>query len=386
MLTMIYMFGAHPEHFWILYIIESLYFFPFRMYIDWKTKPLRTIFYEFEYCWIVNFVMFFLFVLLAFAKRFSFHSGVNDAICMMLFGTACGPLLAATMVLPLPLLFHSVDIMSSIFIHFFPPALMYIHRWRNEDLVEAWDFLLDIRFNLQMKSFWPIHSFSDATLSLFNIMMCQYFTWFVLYCIWQITIGIDMPRKHRQRSNAPAVYDTSFHANMRDGMCMAYGTYIWKRPGAESQRMIDENDFELKDFAIYMILHFIGVLMSLICLAWPCMYSQTFHAVLLLVAMLIVIIKGAIFYNNIITEVYADIVRESVETEIRKVVRERANDVEGARTKGDPIARHDAVQLELEDIDEDIEQDTVDVVQEFGKAVKDCEEDEQKELIEKVDH
>lgn len=84
MLTMIYMFGAHPEHFWILYIIESLYFFPFRMYIDWKTKPLRTIFYEFEYCWIVNFVMFFLFVLLAFAKRFSFHSGVNDAICMNL--------------------------------------------------------------------------------------------------------------------------------------------------------------------------------------------------------------------------------------------------------------------------------------------------------------
>ena len=206
-------------------------------------------------------------------------------------------------------------------------------------------------------------------------MIIQYFTWITLYSLWQILIGIDLPRKHRRTKlkngmPAPTVYDTSFHANMRESMCMVYGTYLWKRPAEESQRMIDENDFELKDFGIYMILHFVGVMATLICIAWPCYHSQTFHAVMMVVALLVVIIKGAIFYNNVMTVVYADIVQESVETELRKLIASDSEDVERIVVKN--IEKDDKLQLHEFDGSDELC---------VGKDEKDIEQDEHQDLI-----
>ena len=60
-----------------------------------------------------------------------------------------------------------------------------------------------------------------------------------------------MTRKISWRMGRPGGrYDTCFHANMRDSFCMFFGTYLWKQSEEESQRMIDNDDYDIKDFAV----------------------------------------------------------------------------------------------------------------------------------------
>jgi hypothetical protein len=331
-----FIFGAFPQHFWILYIIESLIYFPIRFTLDWKSTPKR-IFYNLEYCWVMNITLFLFLCIALFAQGNTFSAPkTKERIFLIMFGTACGPLLAATFVLPLPLLFHNHDIMSSIFIHFFPPILLYILRWESDVMYETWPFLQRID-NIDL-SFWPINEFLD---SVFGDMIIQYFCWFTPYIIWQVTVGIDLarsPLKRRRNKRMPlpstrtdtqrsplslpqqAKYDTCFHANLRDGMSMTFGTYLWKQPEAETQEMIDNNDFELRDFAMYMLLHFVGVLASLICLAWPCLHSKVFHGVMLVCASVVVIAKGAVFYHNIMSDVNSKIIAECIDNEIKMII------------------------------------------------------------------
>merc|ERR1719223_721627 len=127
-------------------------------------------------------------------------------ISRLIFGTACGPLLAASVALPLPLIFHNHDIMSSIFIHFFPGALVYIFRWRYNELLDLDLDVEQIEEDVRT-SFWP-SSQVPFTLSIFGLMVIQYMCWFVLYSIWQLSHGIKMGARQK--------FDTCFHANMRD--------------------------------------------------------------------------------------------------------------------------------------------------------------------------
>ncbi len=311
------MFGAYPQNFWLLYIIEACYFFPFRFYLDWIHTP-KKIFYAFDYCWVMNLCLFFLIITLMFiGMNPNIESGIERVVIWrLIFGTACGPLLAATLVMPLPLIFHNNDVMSSIFIHFFPAATAYIFRWNYEAIVNDWKIkvyapqIINL-FEMQGESFWP-SSDVPFTLSIFGLMFIQYMTWFILYSTWQLLHGIKL--------GAGQKFDTCFHANMRDGMCLVFGKYLWKRSDEESQRMVDNDDYELRDFAVYMLLHFTGVMGAIITLAWTCNVSKAFHLVMLMVGMIVIIIRGAIFYNNIVPELYYQVLEEMVENEVSNYI------------------------------------------------------------------
>ena len=34
-----YMFGAHPEHIWQIYLVEGMYMIPRKFYTMWNAKP-----------------------------------------------------------------------------------------------------------------------------------------------------------------------------------------------------------------------------------------------------------------------------------------------------------------------------------------------------------
>lgn len=34
-----YMFGAHPEHIWLIYLVEGMYMIPRKFYTMWNAKP-----------------------------------------------------------------------------------------------------------------------------------------------------------------------------------------------------------------------------------------------------------------------------------------------------------------------------------------------------------
>jgi len=326
LLACVYIFGAYPQHFWLLYIIEAFYFFPFRFYLDWIHTP-KKIFYALDYCWIMNLGLLILFMVHLFGGENAYFNDMSRVIIWrIIFGTACGPLLAAALVLPLPLVFHNNDVMSSIFIHYFPCAVTYIFRWGADIVAENWRFaslppaLIELH-KMDGSSFWPRGDEVPFTMSIFGLMFIQYMIWFVLYSTWQLLYGIDMTRKVSRKTGKPGgKYDTCFHANMRDGMCMVFGTYLWKRPEEESQRMIDNNDYDIKDYAVYMLLHFIGVMAAIIVLAWSCNVSRIFHGFMVVAVMINIIIRGAFFYDNMVTEVHSTILQESVESEVLALV------------------------------------------------------------------
>ena len=226
------------------------------------------------------------------------------------FGVACGPLFGALIVTPLPLLFHSNEIMASVFIHFFPPLQLYILRWNSSVMKEVWPTFWFPDF--EFLNFWPKEGFSG---SVFGNSLIFYFCWAIPYMIFQFTIGLDLPRQVRRSTNSigmprPPKWDTVYHFNMRRGQAEWMGTIFWGRSKAESLRMSEMNDFEMRDFFAYMILHFFGVFISIVLLAWFCSLSKYIHAAWILAVFLVVILRGANRYVFYSTKMYTSLIRK----------------------------------------------------------------------------
>ncbi len=231
------------------------------------------------------------------------------------FGVGCGPLFGALLVTPLPLAFHSNETMASVFIHFFPPLQLYILRWDNSVMKEVWPTFWYGDFDFL--NFWPRDGFWG---SVFGNTLVFYFCWAVPYMIWQLTVGLDLPRTHRKKRHRltglplQPRYDTVYHLNMRDGQCVWIGALFWGRSKEESKRMIETNEYEIRDFFVYMFLHFFGVFASVVLLAWFCSLSRHVHAAWIYGIFLLVILRGANRYVYYGTKMYTSIVRKQFKT------------------------------------------------------------------------
>jgi len=313
-----YIFAAFPQHLWIIYVIEGLFLFPMKSYFFYKAKPLNQIYYLFDYCWIMNMVGVVALIVLV-AGKHSLSESFRKELFLAAYGTACGPLFAATAVLPfISLIFHDMNSMTSVFIHFFPPLLFYILRWRSEEVLAAWPnaFSLDYTNDIQ---FWPEDSFTG---NVFGNTIIGYLMWYIPYCVWIYFIGHDLPREVRMKklkngSPAPTTFDTVFHANHRNGNCVAMGTLFFNRSVEESKRQIANNDFETRDLVVYMAFHFLLVIASIVIVAYPCYLSRYVHGTFLVLLLIICTWRGAKRYTYYSTQMYARIIRSKFEANLR---------------------------------------------------------------------
>ncbi len=170
-------------------------------------------------------------------------------------------------------------------------------------------------------NFWPRARDGDAFWgSVFGNSLIYYFCWAVPYMIWQLSIGLDLPRTHRKKRHRTTglplqpKYDTVYHLNMRDGQCEWMGKLFWGRSKEASVRMAETNEYELRDFFAYMLLHFIGVFASVVLLAWFCSLSKYIHAAWIYGIFLLVILRGANRYVYYGTDMYTSIVRKQFAT------------------------------------------------------------------------
>ena len=316
---LIFMFCVYPQNLWIVYIAQALFLFPAKFRIMIKAKPLNQAFYYFDLCWFMNFVGVGAFILL-----FTEKGGLSDEFRKQLFygayGIACGPLLGATIVLPfVSLVFHHLESMTDVFIHFFPPMLFYILRWEAQEVRDAWPDAFGLDYNVV---FWPTNG--TFTNCVFGNSILFYLAWFVPYTIWQILIGLDLPRTNRQTklsdgSPAPTVYDTVFHSTMRNGLCVVMGKYLWNRPEEASLGQVRTNDFEMRDFYAYMIAHAIATLASFIFSAYPCYLSKAVHGGFLCLLTCICTYRGAMRYTYYSTKMYSKLIRTRFTEEINEL-------------------------------------------------------------------
>jgi hypothetical protein len=311
-----FVFSTFPQHFWILYLMEAFYLFPAKVKFWISAKPLNQIYYSFDFCWVMNFAAVSGFAILFIAKQ-SIPDNVRKQLFLAAYGTACGPLTAATALLPfVSVLFHNRDTMTSFFIHFFPPLLFYAMRWEKDVIKQAWPNTFDLDYDIE---FWPNNgSFTNCVFG--NTIIC-YLIWYVPYIIWQLTIGLDLPRttRHKKQSDGtptPTIYDTVYHSTMRNNLYVTLGKVLWNRPKEVSMEHVKTNDFELRDFQVYMGLHLLNGILSVIVLAYPCYLNKYVHGAFLWILFAICTFRGAKRYTYYSTKMYAKIIRKHFADEI----------------------------------------------------------------------
>lgn len=308
----VYMWAVYPQHFWILYLIEAGFFLTFRFLKLMKKKPLNQALHYLDFCWVTNIACFIFLCIVLFVGGHSilFSELFRQEFFNLAFGVACGPLFGALIVTPLPLLFHSNEIMASVFIHFFPPLQLYILRWNSAVMKEVWPTFWFPDFDFLY--FWPRQGFFG---SVFGNSLIFYFAWAIPYMIFQLSIGLDLPRQNRRSkdsSGRPKLpkYDTVYHYNMRGGQTEWMGKLFWGRSKEESLQMNETNEYELRDFFMYMFIHFFGVFISIVILAFSCSLSKFTHAAWIFGVFIAVILRGANRYVFYSTEMYAKILRQ----------------------------------------------------------------------------
>ena len=287
-----YIFGNHPEHFWWIYLGEAFLLIPQKIYHDFQAKPLNQVLYYLDYCWVMNFLMIIgLFVL---TMAWSIPDDLREHMFLAVVGTGCGTLLGACIVLPfVALVFHDNQHMTAVFIHLMPPMLVYTFLWHSKEIKETWPgvFKLDVVDRIQ---FYPdpdegIYLLGTVVGDALVIYVC----WLMLYFIWMMTIGLDLPRKSRKGKARTPRFDTVFHSTVRDGMCETIGRVCWGRSKEESRRQMAEDDYETRDFLVYMLGHFIMATFATSVVAYICTKDKYIHAGFIWALAVVCISRGA---------------------------------------------------------------------------------------------
>ncbi len=90
-----------------------------------------------------------------------------------------------------------------------------------------------------------------------------------------LLLGIDLPNKTKyEGTTSTPKWDTVFHSTMRGGTCIAIGKIFRGRPKKESLNQMEDNNFDLIDFFIYMVFHMIAAVTAVYLIGYPCFEEE----------------------------------------------------------------------------------------------------------------
>ena len=315
-LLITYVFGSHPEHFWLLFLIKASLLVPLNVWHDYKAKPLCRVLYYLDFCWITNVVG----VVSLYAVFFlgdAIPGKARIQLMMATVGVGCGSLLGATAILPfLATVFHDHRTMTSLFTHIVPPMLLYTLLWHGDAIREAWPGVF--RVELDKLKFFPEQEDNIGYGPFFlpwkgigsisgNAAML-YLVWWVLYSVWMLTIGLELTRtkiiQDRDNTNNNQIsapkYDTVYFSMVRDGYSRSVGR-LWGRRHEVSERITTLGEYEYRDFLLYMTIHAVLVFIATNVLAYACLASKLIHATFIWIVVVLCVFRGAKRYVYWIT-------------------------------------------------------------------------------------
>lgn len=308
-----YMFGAHPEHFWLVYLVESLYYIPLKFWNMISARPLNQALYYFDFCWMMNFNAILCLVLVA--SPIPLPQAVRQFVFRGSFGIACGPLLGATLLLPfVAFVFHDINTMCNVVIHALPPMMLYTLRWHGDEVSQAWPQIFKLQ-TFRNPDYFPDGGWNPFFMpgtglgSVAGNAVLIYILWWVPYTSWMLLMGLDLPRKDMPCGRTPR-YDTVFHSFWRSGHCAGFGSTFWKRPYEVSQKQMETDHYEVRDFMVYMAIHAVLVSLSIPTLGFACNYSKTSHMAVMCLVLLAVVHRGSQRYTYYTTKMYSRIIKK----------------------------------------------------------------------------
>lgn len=155
MALIIYFIGFHPEYLLKMYLIQGSFLMVLRLF--WFTK-LKWQYFILDFCYFAN-------ALVALNILVYRHSPL---VAQVAFALAHGPILWAVVVWRNSLVFHSLDKMTTVFIHVMPALVTYTIRWQS----------IQPEFTLSEEV--------DNSGSFFNL----YFAPVIFHCTWQVLYSL----------------------------------------------------------------------------------------------------------------------------------------------------------------------------------------------------
>jgi hypothetical protein len=196
-----------------------------------------------------------------------------------MFSICNGPIAGAVVMWRNSLVFHSMDKMTSMFIHIFPAIVLFCRRWDN---------------HLSLKDF-PLYEELDGTVYT-NIIE---FWWnpFAYYALWQTIYLIKTEWWSKQK----LAYNPELMTSLR---------YMTKKKTSKSYKLLSYfgEEHQLSTFvliqAIYTILTF--VIMPVL---W---HSMWLHGMYLLIIFVIALVNGATYYFHVFAVRYIEEVGKQI--------------------------------------------------------------------------
>lgn len=281
-------------------------------------------------------------------------TAVRKQLFLAAFGIFAGPVfLAATALTFVAFLFHDVNSMANLIIHLMPSMAMYNLRWHALALHQAYPTFFNRQYLQDMQhqdvsqeqqqhdhcllgvpdpsagelSFWNgLHQPSVAR----NAIV--YFVLWIPYTTWMLLYGLKSPvypekeeevavddknnsdndksrRPLQQRQRQPK-YDTVFHSLWRGGPCELVGSLLWKRPKHISQDQSARNDFEVRDFMVYMAGHAMACV-TIVVGNISYVGGQRGHALMMRLATTLCAERGEQRYTYYVTAMYGQKLRRA---------------------------------------------------------------------------
>jgi len=139
---------------------------------------------------------------------------------------------------------------------------------------------------------------------------------------WMLALGgIDLPRAVRHKKGrdglpVPAKYDTVFHNTM--GGFPFMGKVILGLPLDKSIMKAKGNHYEVKEFLMYMCVHLILAVISLLTFGKLCVESKKGSIGVLIFLVFIAIYRGAKRYTYYATQMYGKQIIKEFKTELEQ--------------------------------------------------------------------
>ena len=137
-----------PEHYWCFHLMMIAVLLPLR-FVRFRREKCE--FYLLDWCYLVAY-LFFICTLSAFVRTtFGVHTFLapyNGILLRAGFAMSCGPLAMSILIFRNCLVFHSIDHMTSLFIHLSPCVLCWTLRWGGgygaARVAGAWKGMFDV--------------------------------------------------------------------------------------------------------------------------------------------------------------------------------------------------------------------------------------------------
>jgi len=218
-----------PEYFWLWYCLKCVILIP--AWFMAVSKNYAGALFALDYCWVMNISFGVVYTAMIFFD--SMPEWFQYNLFLTFWASALGPLGWACLLLQNGLVLHSVERLTSLFIHMSPTVTCWTIMKFNEDVQRLWPGRFPTRHQIATVTF------GDLYVRGFGI----YIAWWVLHGVWLLAIGVHCPKNGKN-----TVFDGIYQDNK---------AFFKKYTGSDSIRV---------HASLYLAIHCAAVALSFV---WP---------------------------------------------------------------------------------------------------------------------